>query len=285
MMKKLFATMLLTGFCWLGASAQQVAVKTNLLYWAATTPNIGIDIAVGKHSTIGMTANYNPWTLGTDNKIQHWFLRPEYRYWVTEKYTRLYFGVHAIGGEFEVGWLGASAQQVAVKTNLLYWAATTPNIGIDIAVGKHSTIGMTANYNPWTLGTDNKIQHWFLRPEYRYWVTEKYTRLYFGVHAIGGEFEVGGFKLPFIGNRILTGLPTHYYKGSFVGAGISIGYQFYVSPHWNIELSAGAGLARLSYHAEPVNGPKAASYTNRKRILPIPTELGVSFVYLFNSKK
>ena len=103
MMKKLFATMLLTGFCWLGASAQQVAVKTNLLYWAATTPNIGIDIAVGKHSTIGMTANYNPWTLGTDNKIQHWFLRPEYRYWVTEKYTRLYFGVHAIGGEFEVG--------------------------------------------------------------------------------------------------------------------------------------------------------------------------------------
>ena len=144
---------------------------------------------------------------------------------------------------------------------------------------------MGCNDNPWTLGADNKIQHWFLRPEYRYWVTEKYTRLYFGVHAIGGEFEVGGFKLPFIGNRILTGLPTHYYKGSFVGAGISIGYQFYVSPHWNIELSAGAGLARLSYHAEPVNGPKAASYTSRKRILPIPTELGVSFVYLFNSKK
>lgn len=182
-------------------------------------------------------------------------------------------------------WLGASAQQVAVKTNLLYWAATTPNIGVEMAVGKHSTIGMTANYNPWTIRTNNKIQHWFLRPEYRYWVTEKYTRLFFGVHAIGGEFEVGGFKLPFLGDRILTGLPSHYYKGSFVGAGISIGYQFYVSPHWNIELSAGAGLARLSYHSEPINGPKAASYTNSKRILPIPTEIGVSFVYLFNSKK
>ena len=65
----------------------------------------------------------------------------------------------------------------------------------------------------------------------------------------------------------------------------SLGYQFYVSPHWNIELSAGAGLARFSYHAEPVRGPKAASYTDRKRILPIPTEFGVSFVYLFNSKK
>lgn len=182
-------------------------------------------------------------------------------------------------------WFGAAAQQVAVKTNLLYWAATTPNLGAEVALSKHSTIGMTANWNPWTIGADNRIRHWFVRPEYRYWVTEKFTRLYFGVHAIGGNFEVGGFKLPFIGDRILTSLPTNYYKGSFVGAGFSIGYQFYVSPHWNLELSAGAGLARLSYHTEPVRGPKSASYTNRRRILPIPTEVGVSFVYLFNSRK
>lgn len=182
-------------------------------------------------------------------------------------------------------WLGASAQQVAVKTNLLYWATATPNIGAEVAVSKHSTVGLTANYNPWTIGSDNKIQHWFIRPEYRYWLAEKYTRLFFGVHAIGGKFEVGGFKIPIIGSRMFKGLQNNYYKGSFVGAGVSIGYAFYVSPHWNLELSAGAGLARLSYHTEPVNGPKKASYTDTKRFLPIPTELSVSFVYLFNSKK
>ena len=115
-------------------------------------------------------------------------------------------------------WAGASAQQVAVKTNLLYWAAATPNVGAEVAVGKHSTLGFSANYNPWTIGSDNKIQHWFIRPEYRYWVTEKYTRLFFGVHAIGGKFEVGGFKLPFIGDKVFKGLQTNYYKGSFVGA-------------------------------------------------------------------
>lgn len=114
-------------------------------------------------------------------------------------------------------WAGASAQQVAVKTNLLYWAAATPNVGAEVAVGKHSTLGFSANYNPWTIGSDNKIQHWFIRPEYRYWVTEKYTRLFFGVHAIGGKFEVGGFKLPFIGDKVFKGLQTNYYKGSFVG--------------------------------------------------------------------
>lgn len=182
-------------------------------------------------------------------------------------------------------WLSASAQQVAVKTNALYWMTATPNIGAEVAVSKHSTVGFSANYNPWTIGADNKIQHWFIRPEYRYWVTEKYTRLYFGVHAIGGKFEVGGFKIPIIGDRIFKGLQSNYYVGSFVGAGISIGYQFYISPHWNLELSAGAGLGRLSYHTEPVKGPKRGSYVNTKRFLPIPTEVGVTFVYLFNSKK
>ena len=41
----------------------------------------------------------------------------------------------------------------------------------------------------------------------------------------------------------------------------------------------------LSYHAEPVSGPKRSSYVDSKRFLPIPTEIGVTFVYLFNSKK
>lgn len=177
--------------------------------------------------------------------------------------------------------LGVSAQQVALKTNLLYWAAATPNIGAEVALSKHSTLSVSANYNPWTIGSDNKIQHWFVQPEYRYWLCEKYTRSYFGVHLIGGEFEVGGFKLPF---GLFTRLQDHYYKGSAIGAGISYGYHFYISPHWNLEATVGVGLVRLRYHAEPITGAKG-HYQNRTRILPVPTEVGISFVYLFNSRK
>lgn len=183
------------------------------------------------------------------------------------------------------GWSGVMSQQVAVKTNLLYWMTGTINAGAEVALSEHSTLGATFNYNPWTIGSDNKIQHWFFRPEYRYWVTEKYTRLFFGVHLMPGGFEVGGFKIPFIGDRIFKGLQTNYYKGSFFAGGVSIGYQFYVGPHWNLELSAGAGLARISYHTEPVNGPKRKNYVNKVHYLPMPTEIGFSFVYLFNSKK
>ncbi len=181
--------------------------------------------------------------------------------------------------------LGASAQRWAAKTNLLYWAATTPNIGAEVALGKHSTLGATVNWNPWTIGSDNKIQHWFVRPEYRYWFSAPYTRFFLGLHAMGGGFEVGGFKLPLLGDKLLTGLPGNYYKGSFAAAGVSFGYAFYLSPRLNLELSAGLGVARIAYHTEPVNGPKPSTNLNRVRYLPMPTELGISLVYLFNAKK
>lgn len=177
----------------------------------------------------------------------------------------------------------ASAQQFAARSNLLYWMTGTINLGGEYAVSQHSTVGVSFNLNPWTFRSDNKLQHWFVRPEYRYWFTEKYTRFFIGAHLIGGQFEVGGFKLPFIGNRLLSSLPDNYYKGSVIGAGINIGYDFYVSPHWNIELSAGAGVGRLKYHAKTIREGYATP--DKARILPIPTELGVNFVYLFNSKK
>lgn len=58
-----------------------------------------------------------------------------------------------------------------------------------------------------------------------------------------------------------------------------------LSPRLNLELSAGLGVARIAYHTEPVNGPKPSTNLNRVRYLPMPTELGISLVYLFNAKK
>ncbi len=172
--------------------------------------------------------------------------------------------------------MGVRAQQVAVKTNLLYWATTTPNIGVEVALNKRSTINIAANCNPWVIGKDNKIQHWFIRPEYRYWFSEKFTRLYVGVHLIGGQFEVGKYRLP---GDLFPALKDNFYTGWGIGGGFSIGYNFYISPHWNLEASAGVGVAHLSYQ------PKGNASVTKTRCLPIPTELGISFVYLFNSKK
>lgn len=168
-----------------------------------------------------------------------------------------------------------SAQQVAVKTNLLYWATTTPNLGVEMALSRHSTLSLSANYNPWTIGEDGKIQHWFVQPEYRYWFTEKYTRGFIGVHILGGKYEVGGFELPFNIKRFAD----HYYKGWAVAVGVNYGWQFYISPHWNLEATLGVGVVRTRYYR--TDAPR----TKVTRTIPVPTEIGLSFVYLFNSKK
>ncbi|MEG1935625.1 MAG: DUF3575 domain-containing protein, partial [Rikenellaceae bacterium] len=42
--------------------AQSVAIKTNLLYGAAAyTPNLGLEIGLGRKTTLDISGGYNPW--------------------------------------------------------------------------------------------------------------------------------------------------------------------------------------------------------------------------------
>ncbi len=47
--------------------AQEMAIKTNGLYWLATTPNLGAEVALSNKFTLELSGAYNPWTL-KDNK-------------------------------------------------------------------------------------------------------------------------------------------------------------------------------------------------------------------------
>ena len=58
--------------------AQNVAVKTNGLYWLATTPNAGVEFALSRKVTLDLSAAYNPWTFKDDKKMRFW-LRSEER--------------------------------------------------------------------------------------------------------------------------------------------------------------------------------------------------------------
>ena len=57
----------------------QLAVKTNLLYDATTTPNLGAEVRVGSKSTINLVYGLNAWSFKGDSKVKHWLVMPEYR--------------------------------------------------------------------------------------------------------------------------------------------------------------------------------------------------------------
>ena len=63
--------------------AQDIAIKTNLLYGGYTyTPNLSLEIGLGKRSTLDLGGGYNPWNLdGTaenNKKLVHWLGEIEY---------------------------------------------------------------------------------------------------------------------------------------------------------------------------------------------------------------
>ena len=40
------------------------AIKTNALYWATSTPNLGFEVGLAKKLTLDISGNYNPWKFG-----------------------------------------------------------------------------------------------------------------------------------------------------------------------------------------------------------------------------
>mgnify|MGYP001038138093 FL=1 len=57
--------------------AQKVAVKTNLLYDATTTMNLGLEIGLGKKWSLDLSGNYNPWKFDDETRLRHWGVQPE----------------------------------------------------------------------------------------------------------------------------------------------------------------------------------------------------------------
>ena len=53
------------------------AIKTNALYWATSTPNLGFEVGLAKKITLDVSGNYNPWKFGNDCQIKHWLVQPE----------------------------------------------------------------------------------------------------------------------------------------------------------------------------------------------------------------
>ena len=87
----------------------------------------------------------------------------------------------------------ASAQDVALKTNALFWATTSPSLGAEIALAPQWTIDLSAAYNPWTFRNDKKMRFWLAQPEARYWFCEKFEGHFVGLHLHGAQYY-GGFS-------------------------------------------------------------------------------------------
>lgn len=141
-----------------------------------------------------------------------------------------------------------SAQKVAVKTNLFYGIySNSPNLGVEFGLSPRSTVELGGGFNWFTSGkssSNKKLVHWLGSAEYRYWTCERFSGHFWGIHILGGQYNIAGHHLP-----LLFGDDSrrHRYEGWGIGGGFSYGYHFLLSNRWSLEANIGMGYVRLHY--------------------------------------
>lgn len=176
----------------------------------------------------------------------------------------------------------SSAQDVNIKTNTLYWATTTPNIGMEVPFGRKHSGQLFFGLNPWKQGggDHSSLRHWLLMPEWRYWFCQRYNGWFLGVHALGGQYNVNAVDLPF---GLFPSLEDHRYKGWYIGGGIAAGYQWPLSRHWALEAELGVGYIYSPNDKYCAN----CNYKIRHKDYNYvgPTKAAFSVVYFVGGKK
>jgi len=161
----------------------------------------------------------------------------------------------------------AYSQQVAVKTNLLADALMTPDIGLELITGEHSSIGLSlfGHWKPY--GINSKMITF--QPEYRFWFNGRpLVREYIGATCFVSVYDID--------------VNNHLYAGAAALIGVTGGYVFPLGKRMNLELSGGFGFLffrQKQYFSGGSDDPSRYDYNSYGYKL-FPAKLGVTFIYI-----
>jgi len=171
----------------------------------------------------------------------------------------------------------------ALKTNLLFDLAVAPNIEVEIPIGRHARWSFMAEYwNPWWRWDrlDQSYEVQVAGVELRHWLLPHCngSRPVLSGHFLGAYCASGKYDLENdqVGDQ-----------GEVTSVGMTYGFCWPLSRHWNIEMSASAGALwgqRRHYNAEFESTHLIYKYTKNMFYVG-PTKLKVSIVYLLGKGK
>lgn len=160
---------------------------------------------------------------------------------------------------------GVHAQRVGIKTNALYWAMLSPNLGAEFRLSRHVTFNLEATANPFSKG---KYKTHFVNfcPEVRYWFSGRpQARHFVGIAATGSIYSLR--------------LKETFHSGDAFGGGLTYGYAFVLGRRWSLETTVGLGLLRCR-DKKYRSGEPIPDSPNNSCTLPAPIKAGVTFTYL-----
>ena len=163
----------------------------------------------------------------------------------------------------------------SLRINLAYAGISTPNLGFEVPLGKHLTLGANAGLKPWPrwlpwdtdLEKPRKWKHFLIAPELRWWTNEVYDGWFLGADLIYIHYNAGSLRFPF---GLYPEVRDHRYQGDFYGVGAFAGRSWYLNDRIRLETEIGIGAgykdaykyecahcgARLGRESGPVLLPK-----------------------------
>ena len=142
------------------------------------------------------------------------------------------------------------AQRLAVSTNAIGWATLSPNVSVDMAFSRHSSVAMEVSVAPWNVSDKFSVAHLTISPEYKYWFTMPFYGHYAGVNALYSSY-----------NRVKDYQDK---QGNIIAIGATYGYAFLINRKWNIVPNIGVGAG--------------CNFTGGKReFIVVPTKVGINF--------
>ncbi|MBE9488600.1 MAG: DUF3575 domain-containing protein [Bacteroidetes bacterium] len=166
---------------------------------------------------------------------------------------------------------------IALKTNLLYDLALTPNIGIEVPIGEKWSVAAEWAYAWWS--NDSNHRYWRMYGgslEVRRWFGGKSNRYLTG-HHVGVYASAGTYDVEFSNKGYQS-------KFSYT-IGASYGYSLPIAKALNLDFEIGVGYLAGEYKEyEPKNGDYLRIATKKRNYFG-PTKGQVSLVWLIGNSK
>ena len=170
--------------------------------------------------------------------------------------------------------------RVAIRSNLLYDATLSPNLGIEVRVDTTWSVGGSVGINAWDIDKqkNRKWRHLLISPKVRKYLGDSlFHRGYLEGNLIYSHYNVGNVKFPF---GLYRSVRERRLQGDLLALGAKYGYAWIMARNWRIEAEAGiaVGYAWFKEFECPHCGAQLGE-GNRIFLLP---QLGINVVYIIN---
>ena len=197
----------------------------------------------------------------------------------------------------------AGAQTLALRTNLLYDATLSPNLGVEVRLDSMWSAGINVGFNAWDIdkSKNKKWRHLLVSPNVRKYFGHKRDSLcvygfmkngtygvlrdsvvtrrmqYFEGNIIYSHYNVGNANIPF---GLYSAIKDRRLQGDLLALGAKYGYGWILARDWRIEAEAGVAIG-YAWFKEYDCDHCGTYYGKGDRIFLLP-QLGINVVYIIN---